>query len=119
MSPLRILLVDDSELVLMVLSELFITYGNEVASALSGAEALEKLSAEKFDCIISDYHMPSMDGLELLKRVRERDRKIVFLLMTGTWSEEIEKEALDLGADGVISKPIDFNEILAKVQSHL
>lgn len=119
MSTLHILLVDDSELVLMVLSELFIAYGHQVAPALSGAEALEKLATEKFDCIISDYHMPGMDGFELLKKVRERDTKIVFLLMTGTWSDDIEKEAMERGADGVISKPIDFNDILAKVQSHL
>jgi len=66
--------------------------------------ALLKLSAESYDVVISDYEMPKKDGLQFLKRLREQNNKIPFILFTGKGREEVAIKALNLGADGYYNK---------------
>ena len=85
----------------------------EVSTASCGRDALSRLAGEgeasggsnaAIDCIVSDYDMPGMDGLELLEAVRERDPEIPFILFTGTGSEEIASEAISAGVTDYLQK---------------
>lgn len=75
-----------------------------VESASSTDQALKKLSALPIDCLVSDYEMPGMDGIELLEAVRERYPELPFILFTGKGSEEIASEAITAGVSDYLQK---------------
>jgi PAS domain S-box-containing protein len=75
-----------------------------IESCQSVDEALKKLTANRYDAIISDYEMPIKSGLDLLKTIREQNNKIPFILFTGKGREEVAIQALNLGADGYHNK---------------
>lgn len=75
-----------------------------VETATSGDEALETLADESISCIVSDYEMPGMTGLELLEEVRDRDPDLPFILFTGKGSEEIASEAIAAGVTQYLQK---------------
>ena len=83
-------------------------------------EALNILNNDNYDALVSDYAMKGMNGLELLKILREEGNSIPFILLTGRGSEEIEKEARNLGVDGYIPKSLDiknlFTELIEKIE---
>ncbi len=105
---LKILLVDDSNKNLYFLESLLKGSGYEVATAVNGQQALEKLNSDTFDLIISDILMPVMDGFELCRRVKtnERLKSIPFVFYTATYTDKKDKElALSLGASKFLIKP--------------
>jgi PAS domain S-box-containing protein len=75
-----------------------------VTTATDAEEALERLAAEPFDCVVSDYEMPGRDGIELLDAVREREPELPFILFTGRGSEEIASEAVSAGVTDYLQK---------------
>ncbi len=75
-----------------------------VTKALSASEALRLLEQEKFDCIVSDFQMPEMDGIQLLVEVRKRFGRLPFILFTGRGREEVVIQALNEGADFYLQK---------------
>lgn len=87
-------------------------------TALSGAMALEKLSSDAvYDVILCDLGMPGMNGWEVARRAREMDRGSNFYIVTG-WGPEIEgRIPVSVSVSGVLSKPIDLNEI-ARIAAH-
>ena len=102
----RILHVDDNEDELEIIRELIrrIDKRIEVVTVKSAASALETLSSESVDCVISDYRMPGMDGLELLKLLRARNEGLPVVLLTSEGDDTVRQQALDLGADGYFRK---------------
>jgi PAS domain S-box-containing protein len=100
-----ILYVDD-EPGLLEIGQLFLENTGEftVMTVDSGEEALGRLSRTDFDAVISDYQMPGMDGIELLKRVRKTYGALPFILFTGRGREEIVIEAINNGADSYLQK---------------
>ncbi|MEN6610724.1 MAG: response regulator [Methanoregulaceae archaeon] len=104
-TDIRVLLVDD-EPALLDLGKLYLekTRGFSVNTAPSGWNALRLLQETPFDVIVSDYLMPGMDGISLLKAVRETWPKIPFIIFTGKGREEIVIEAINCGADYYIQK---------------
>ncbi|PSP87942.1 hypothetical protein BRC90_09075 [Halobacteriales archaeon QS_4_69_34] len=112
--PIRVLHVDDepgfADLAATVLEREREDFAVETAT--SAGEGLDRLAdgeppvgdAGEFDCIISDYDMPGMDGLELLEAVREDHPELPFVLFTGKGSEEIASEAIAAGVTGYINK---------------
>ncbi|WP_435333824.1 PAS domain S-box protein [Haloarchaeobius sp. TZWWS8] len=106
-NQIRVLHVDDdSDFVDTV--AVFLERGDEefeVTTAYSAAAALDMLDEQDgFDCIVSDYEMPRMDGLDLLRAVRSRSSMLPFILFTGKGSEEIAGEALGEGATRYLRK---------------
>ncbi len=115
----RILVVDDEDKILAVISEYFIIQGYEVRTAIDAKEALQEFTPGKFHCVISDFSMPGMDGIELLKEIKTKDPKVIFLIITGYPSIERAVEAIKLGAYDYITKPIDLNDLQIKVERAL
>jgi len=112
---IRALFVDD-EPALLGLYRAYLGRSEEfvVQCASSGDEALDMLSADSFDVIVSDYQMPGMDGLALLREVR-RDSRIPFIISTGRGREEVAIEALNLGADFYLQKGTDTRAQFAEL----
>lgn len=119
----RVLYIDD-ERTLLTLTQIYLKEeaNLDVEVGASAEEGLELLRSESFDAIISDYDMPDMDGIELLKCVRKDNPNIPFIVFTGKGREEIVIEALNYGADFYLQKGGDpkplFTE-LANAIRHL
>lgn len=102
---IKVLHVDDEASLLSTAKQILEMQGNfAVETATSVDEALEKMKEKTFDVIISDYQMPSRDGLEFLKELRQNRDKTPFIMFTGKGREEVAIEALNLGADRYINK---------------
>ncbi|MBC8555045.1 MAG: response regulator [Candidatus Brocadiales bacterium] len=105
----KILIVDDEVKATELLKRFLEAKGYDVIIANSGENALEKVKSEKPNVMLLDIRMPGTDGKEVLKRVREFDKDVGIIMVTAVKEEDVGKEALKLGADEYITKPIDFN----------
>jgi DNA-binding response OmpR family regulator len=114
----RILLVDDEQSILTLLSYPLRQDGHEVVRASSGAEALERFNETEFDLVVLDVMMPSIDGLEVCRRMRASSTVPIIMLTAKT--EEIDKVlGLELGADDYITKPFSIREFRSRVKAAL
>ena len=102
----RVLAVDDDESTVSLTAAFLRRQRDsfEVLTATSGEDALETLDSESIDCLVSDYEMPTMDGIELLRAVRDREPKFPFILFTARGSEEIASEAISAGVTDYLQK---------------
>lgn len=107
----NILIVDDEQSYRQLLSLVFEGDGHNIRTAANGSEALDLLHAEPANIIISDVKMPDMDGIEMLRAVRETLPDVGVVLMTAFASVETAREAFKLGADDFIQKPFDVEEL--------
>jgi two-component system response regulator AtoC len=105
----KILLVDDEPAVLFTLREVLSVRGHAVVTATSGAEALERL--EGVDSILTDLQMPGIDGLDLLRQIRDRDPTLPVVLLTAHGSEKVAVNAMKAGAYDYLTKPFDIDEV--------
>lgn len=117
MDNIQVLFVDDEESI-QHLTKTYLEHKFDfsVDSASNGEEALERLEKKKYDAILSDYNMPVMDGIELLKRIRAKKSKIPFIIFTGRGREEVAMDALNCGADFYMQKggdPSSMYDLLA------
>ena len=102
---LEILVVDDAAFDRAIAKKVFRALGNWHAEyASSGEEALSRMQEQKFDLILTDLHMPEMDGLELLSEIKKHDCKIPVVVMSSRGSEEAALQALRLGAANYVIK---------------
>ncbi len=117
----RILVVDDDELVLAALVELFSPKGWTVMTASSGPQALKKLEREHFDLLILDIIMPRMDGYELCRKIRAMEgyTKIPVIMLTAKNGEEEHNRGLDAGANLFLPKPISPQRLLELIEASL
>ncbi len=113
-----ILVVDDSETVRQVLQMTLSNAGFGVVEAEDGVDALQKLSAGQIDMLITDLNMPNMDGLELIKKVREKGthRFTPIVMLTTESSEEKKLAGREAGASGWIVKPFKPEQLLKVVK---
>jgi DNA-binding NtrC family response regulator len=107
----RLLIVDDELHVRESLSHWFTEDGYEVEAAGSGSEALGLLGRHRFDVIVSDIKMPKMDGLELQRRIHEKDPDVAIILVTAYASVDTAVNALKEGAYDYLVKPFDPEEL--------
>jgi signal transduction histidine kinase/CheY-like chemotaxis protein len=111
----KILVVDDEEIILKFACDALRSQGHLVVAALSASDALTKVKEEKYDFILTDIKMPEMDGVELIKAVHKINPAMGVLLMTGYASLDTAKEAIQEGAYDYILKPFDLHEIRSAV----
>lgn len=104
----RVLIVDDEPEAVELLQEFLGAKGYDVITAGDGAEAVRKVMDERPHLILLDVRMPKMDGLEVLRRVREIDKEVGVIMVTGVTEEEIGRQAMALGAFDYIVKPLDL-----------
>jgi len=114
----RILVADDEEGIRESLN-LILCEEYNLAFAINGQDTLDKLSAEKFDLVLLDIKMPKMDGLEVMKRMREQGMTVPVLILTAYQSVELAKEAIKLGAQSYLPKPFEREQILNEVRNTL
>ena len=108
MSLGRILVVDDEAPIREVLTEYFTTEGYAVEVATSGIEALTAIRSRRADLVLLDVRMPGLDGVQVLRRIRELDDSVPVIMVTANEDVGLAKETLKLGAFDYIAKPFDF-----------
>lgn len=107
----NILVVDDEPSYRQILTLVFESEGHELRIASNGREALQRLNEEPADLVVSDIRMPDMDGIEMLRNIRETMPDVAVVFMTAHASVETTREAFKLGADDYIEKPFDVDEM--------
>lgn len=112
----KVLLVDDDEEFLEVTSERLKTRGVEVSTALSAADALDLIEKDVFDVVVLDLQMPGIDGIDTLKRIKEKREELQVILLTGHATVEKAVESIKLGAMDFLEKPADFEALNAKIK---
>jgi len=117
---MRILVVDDEKIKRVTLADDLATQGHEVVTAADGAEALVSLQAGRFDVVVTDLKMPKLDGLELLKRIKQGPlARVEVIMMTAYGSIPVAVEAMKLGAFDFVTKPFrneDIFPLLARLE---
>jgi two-component system response regulator (stage 0 sporulation protein F) len=111
MDKKRILVVDDEESSRIGLSKILDKAGYDVIIAEDGREALKKLKQEVCDLVITDMKMPHMDGIELLKAIKESNSKVGVIIVTAYGEVDSYLEAMNLGAFEYLNKPIKIDEL--------
>lgn len=115
----RVLVVDDSRVQRRILSSSLKRWGYEVLEADSGHAALEICQREPLDLILSDWMMPGMNGLEFCRAFRQlkRDSYGYFILLTSKSEKDEVAHGLDVGADDFLTKPVNANELRARIRA--
>ncbi len=116
----RILVVDDDTGVRESLSEFLLSLGYAVVAVENGEDALAEYGKGDFDVVMADLIMPNMDGMELLRRIREiKNNEVIFLMITGHPSISTAVEAINQGADDYITKPFHLEDVRLRISKAL
>ena len=107
----NILLVDDNYSIVSFLAKL-LSHDHVVRITTNGLDALNASKVTNYDVVITDIEMPKMNGLELLKAIRERDKRVYVIVITGNPSEEYISESERYNAYGFFTKPLDINRFM-------
>src|SRR5665647_399517 len=115
----RVLCVDDEPVILQILRRLLEVQGFEAVVCSDPLEAVASFGDGDFDVVITDIHMPSMDGLALMQAMRERQPDLPVVVVTGHGTVDTAIQALREGATGMLVKPFTGEELLAEVRRAL
>ncbi len=116
MEKMTIMLVDDEERFLTTTKKLLLRKGIDLLTALSGIEALEKLSSQIIHVVILDVKMPGMDGMATLREIKRRFPLVEVIMLTGHATVESAVEGLKSGATDYLMKPANIDELLGKAE---
>ena len=116
-----LLVADDNEMNRDMLARRLSRRGFTVVTAADGQEALDRIAEQSFDVIVLDIMMPRVDGMEVLSRVRETTAAVDLPIIMATAKSETQDvvRALEMGANDYVTKPLDFQVVLARVQTQL
>jgi len=117
-APLKVLVVDDEPPIRKLLRLGLSTQGYEILDAPSGKAALD-LMMHKPDLVILDLGLPDIEGLELLRQIREKQEGVPIVVLSSRGEEAAKVQALDLGADDYVTKPFGMDELLARIRAAL
>lgn len=111
----QVLIVDDNENIRKALIYFLTLQGYDCVAANDGASALRYLGTDRFHLVVTDYRMPTMDGIQLLEALQQYPTHTLppVILMTADMSETLRRHALELGAYAVIAKPFEPQELAA------
>ncbi len=121
----RVLVVDDNLINLKFMKEVLKRFDLEVFTAQSGEECMEKLSTEKVDLVFMDENMPGMQGSEVIKKIRkskklpDKSKNTTLISLTGDAGTQTREHILQAGANDVLSKPVQLQEIHTVIRQYL
>ena len=117
----KVLVVEDHHDTSFLLCRLLQTEGYEVEHAIDGMVGYNAAASAPPDLIVTDIHMPRMDGIEMIKRIRGSDDGIsrTPIIVMSAFGRRLIDDALEAGADGFVEKPIDLERFLETVRSKL
>ena len=116
MDAFNVLLVDDEAEFLETLTKRMKKRGVSVSGVNSGEEALAALNKNPADVVVLDVRMPGMDGIETLRKIKNRYPLIEVIMLTGHARVEVAVEGMELGAFDYLMKPMDIDELMFKLQ---
>lgn len=111
----KVLLVDDEEQFLKALSQRLTGRGMKIEAVNSGEDALRQAKGKDFDAIVLDLVMPGLDGLEVLKQLRQENPDLQIIMLTGHATVEKSVEAIKQGAVELLEKPVDMDKLLKRI----
>jgi CheY-like chemotaxis protein len=114
----RILIVDDDPMQRALISDTLMGAGHETIIASDGRAALETYRDTVVDLVVTDMVMPGLDGLELLKALKEEDPEIPIIAVSGISADKLNKSAR-FGAQAILIKPLDPEELIREVETAL
>jgi len=117
MGAKRILIIEDDAFCREATEHLLQSLGYETHSCSCGKEAVARLAEEVFDILITDFHMPGMDGLELIEKGRNITPMLATILVTGVPMEDLAGRLKKLKVNGFLSKPLDWDELFDLLES--
>ncbi|SDH74697.1 response regulator transcription factor [Alteribacillus bidgolensis] len=117
--PQRLLVVDDEESIITLLSYNLEQSGFQVDTAMDGKEAMEKVKGTAYDLVVLDLMLPEKDGLEVCRQIRQERLSIPILMLTAKDDEFDKVLGLELGADDYMTKPFSPRELVARVKAIL
>ncbi len=115
----KILIADDEKDYRDILVRILESKNLSVEVAGDGAEAFARLCAERFDTLVTDVRMPKMNGFDLMKNVRQIQPDLPVIIVTAFADLELAIESLNLGADGLFTKPFDVENLYSKINQCL
>ena len=119
MAQKRILIVDDEKLVRWALTQKCAEFGYQTVEAETGQEALRALQNESVDLVLLDVHLPDLNGIEVLEKLKQAGETRSIIMMTADPQLDDVKAALRLGAYDFVSKPLNFDELSITLQNAL
>lgn len=108
----KILIVDDDSAIRETLIDKLELYGAKCEEASDGLIAFDKIKSNFYDCIVSDIRMPNASGIELLKMIKDYDKKAPKFIMMSAFTDLTDDSARELGAYGLYLKPHDLDILL-------
>ena len=114
-----ILVIDDEMDITLLFRRMLEEEGYKILTANNGVDSLKILETEKPDLIFLDLKLPDMDGIKILHLIKKRDKNIEVIIITGYGALKTVRQAMALGAYDYITKPPDFDNILALVKETL
>lgn len=117
----KVLIVDDEEVNVQILANIIGKQGYSIETAMNGKEAVDKVNSFAPDIVLLDVEMPVLNGLEALKEIRKNhsQNQLPVIMITVKDSTQDIIEALDLGANDYVTKPVDINVLLARIRMQL
>lgn len=115
---MKVLIADDDDLALKILRRYLEQWGHEVVQAMNGAEAWDLFQKDEYPIVISDWMMPKMDGLELIRRIRSQESRayVYTILITARTDKDDLVKGMEAGADDFVSKPFDRDELRVRLR---
>lgn len=114
---MKILFVEDEEELSEIVTRGLRKCGYAVDAAYDGEEALDYYNVNEYDVIVLDLNLPKMDGLEVLKKIRQTDQKTKILILSARSAVDDRVQGLDMGANDYLTKPFDFLELEARIRT--
>jgi two-component system, chemotaxis family, chemotaxis protein CheY len=115
---MKVLLVDDSRTIRNIQKNVFAQLGhNDVMEASDGVEALSQIGAVRPDLVLIDWNMPNMDGITLVRKIRETDRSLPLIMCTTEAEKSRVLEAIKAGVNNYLVKPFSSESLKEKVEA--
>ncbi len=116
---IRLLIVEDEPAIRTGLEDVFVYHGYDVTGVADGAEGLAQARSGRYDLVLLDVMLPSMNGYEICERIRETDREQPIIMLTARTADDDVIQGLRLGADDYVAKPFSIQQLVLRVEAVL